>query len=210
MNEPAGPCRRARGAACVSPGSPAAAVGARPGGRPGGPGHGLPDGPVSSGQDFPGAGIDGERIRNRYAGVTGIGHGKCARKASGVPGAGRRRQYVSPGYQACTSIRLSGTSPARRASRGWSRVGTRQPYSDARSVTPFYVGSGSMGTPRSKTFTGVRRAADRKLTKIRNAARRKSQGSGSIRGISIHWGGSTPGFFASLLPGSGRVLKAFF
>jgi hypothetical protein len=33
-------------------------------------------------------------------------------------------------------IRRSGTSPSRRASRGWSRVGTRLPCSDTRSVTP--------------------------------------------------------------------------
>jgi hypothetical protein len=119
--------------------------------------------------------------------------GKRDGKANGVPGAGRRRQYVTPGYQACTSIRLSGTSPARRASRGWSRVGTRWAYSDTRSVEPFYVGFAGLGRPGSKTFTGAGPEAERKSVKNRSASRRKSQGSGSIRSISLHWGDPAPG-----------------
>ncbi len=51
-----------------------------------------------------------------------------------------------PGYQACTSFCRNGTSPQRHASRGWSHVGTRRPYPDTWSVSPFYVGTAHMGT----------------------------------------------------------------
>lgn len=197
VSEPAGPNPRMRELACVGSGPRVPAPAAR-GRSAGGVARRI-------GGVFPGGFSSGREIGGAHTyGVPRDG------KANGVPGAGRRRQYVRPGYQACTSIRLSGTSPARRASRGWSRVGTRQPYSDSRSVTPFYVGWPRMGSPRGETFTGARPIAGRKPAKILIASRRNPQGSGSIRGTSIHWGDFAPGFFACLLPCSGQVLKAFF
>ena len=200
VSEPAGPNPRTRALACAGHGPRVRSSAARRCSAeiPAGAGRRI-------GGTFPGGFFPGREIADPRAG--GV---RRARKANGVPGAGRRRQYVRPGYQACTSIRLSGTSPARRASRGWSRVGTRQPYSDSRSVTPFYVGWPRMGTPWTKTFTGARPSAGRNPAKILIASRRNPQGSGSIRGTSIHWGDFASGFFASLLPCSGQVLKAFF
>src|SRR6185437_6892947 len=57
----------------------------------------------------------------------------------------------SPGYQACTFLCRAGppsallpSLPARHASRGWSRVGTRLPCPDLLSVRPFYDGSAAL------------------------------------------------------------------
>lgn len=83
-------------------------------------------------------------------------HGRAGRQSERRPWPGTPPPYVAPGYHACTFIRLSGTSPARHASRGWSRVGTRWPYADPRSAVPFYDGSPQLGTPETGTFTRSR------------------------------------------------------
>jgi len=190
-------------------------------------------GPRPSPGDARACAVPIDRLGVRGIGVRGTGirrrGGKCGRPSigprnaravnpcggmrvgmtNGVPGAGRRRRYVSPGYQACTSIRLSGTSPARRASRGWSRVGTRQPYPDARSVPPFYARCMPLGTPGVKTFT-IARAAD-----CGNAAKygtRLDERSADRAAYKVRSGGRLPRLddFATVLPCSGEVLKAFF
>jgi len=46
-------------------------------------------------------------------------------------------------------IRRSGSSPSRRASRGWSRVGTRVPCPDTWSVAPVYASFAQLTSPPS-------------------------------------------------------------
>jgi hypothetical protein len=136
----------------------------------------------------PGRRVSGERVRRRAYGPAaarqgGIGgrlHRSAEEHHGAWPSAGGSPTPQGPlhserrpiGYgtpppdtshrvtKRAPRIRRSGSSPSRRASRGWSHVGARLPCSDTWSVSPVYASFAQLTSPHSQNKRPKGRSTD--------------------------------------------------